>query len=84
MLVDPSFSVGDDRYQQAAGADDLPRAHAHYLGAALALWVTWAGAAAGILAAGSIPDGLRLEFVIPLFLAAELSGGHRPPPAGPG
>lgn len=76
VLVDPSFSVGDDRYQQAAGADDLPRAHAHYLGAALALWVTWAGAAgAGILAAGSIPDGLRLEFVIPLFLAAELQRG---------
>ena len=34
-------------------------------------------AAAGILAAGSIPDGLRLEFVIPLFLAAELQ--RRPP-----
>ena len=46
---------------------------AHYLGAALALWVTWVGAVGvGTLAAGRLPDALALEFVIPLFLAAEV------------
>ncbi len=76
VLVDPSFALGNDRYTETAGDDDPAPAHAHYLGAAVVLWVTWAAAvAAGILAADRIPDGLRLEFVIPLFLAAEIQ--HR-------
>jgi branched chain amino acid efflux pump len=71
VLVDPTFAVGDDRYRKGG---DPAAAHAHYLGAALALAATWLAAmAAGILAAGRIPEGLALEFVIPLFLAAEIA-----------
>jgi predicted branched-subunit amino acid permease len=72
VLVDPSFAIGNERYG-AAGAGD-GHAHAHYLGAAVVLWLTWlAAVAVGILTADHIPDGLRLEFVIPLFLAAEVA-----------
>ena len=71
VLVDPTFAVGDERYRQGG---DPAAAHAHYLGAALALAATWLTASAvGILAAGRIPAGLALEFVIPLFLAGEIA-----------
>jgi predicted branched-subunit amino acid permease len=73
LLVDPSFAVGSDGYARSDETGDAAAGHAHYLGAALALWVTWVGAVGvGTLAAGRLPDALALEFVIPLFLAAEV------------
>lgn len=70
LLVDPSFVVGIDRYGQHG---DRGRAHAHYLGAALALWVTWLAAiAAGATAGAELPGWLQLEFVIPLYLVGEV------------
>ena len=42
-----------------------------YLGAALVLFVFWqAGTAVGVLAGAQVPDGLQLEFIIPLMFTA--------------
>lgn len=70
LLIDPSFSVGMDRYGQEP---DRRRGHAHYLGGAVVLWVSWLaaisiGAAAGV----RLPDWLQLEFLIPLYLIGEI------------
>jgi predicted branched-subunit amino acid permease len=70
LLVDPSFAVGVDRYQRSG---DRSGAHAHYLGGAVALWVTWMAAiATGATVGARLPAGLHLEFVIPLFLVGEV------------
>lgn len=70
LLVDPSFAVGVDRYQRSG---DRSGAHAHYLGGAIALWVTWMAAiATGASLGARLPVGLHLEFVIPLFLVGEV------------
>jgi predicted branched-subunit amino acid permease len=69
LLVDPSFAVGLDGYREPG---DRRLAHARYLGGAAALWATWLTASAvGVLAAGRLPAGLGLEFVMPLFLLGE-------------
>jgi predicted branched-subunit amino acid permease len=70
LLVDPSFVVGIDRYGQPS---DRLRAHSHYLGAAVTLWVAWLAAiATGALAGAQLPPALHLEFVIPLFLVGQV------------
>lgn len=70
LLVDPSFAVGTARYQRSG---DRAGAHAHYLSAAITLWVTWLVAiAVGTSAGAQLPAGLHLEFVIPLFLVGEV------------
>ena len=71
LLVDPSFAVGVTRYERPG---DRAAAHAHYLGAALALWVTWLAAiAAGAAVGAQLPAAMHLEFVIPLFLVGEVT-----------
>lgn len=70
LLVDPSFAVGVDRYQRSGNRS---AAHAHYLGGATVLWVTWLAAiAVGAALGAQLPAGLHLEFVIPLFLVGEV------------
>lgn len=70
LLVEPSFAISIDRYQQSP---DRQGAHAHYLGGAVVLWVTWLAAiAVGATAGAQLPAGLHLEFVIPLFLVGEV------------
>jgi len=70
LLIDPSFAVGVERYGRES---DRRRGHAHYLGGAVVLWVTWlAVIAVGATAGARLPDGLRLEFLIPLFLIGEI------------
>ena len=72
LLVDPSVAVGVEGYERHA---DRRRAHLHYLGGGILLWVAWLSAiAVGATAGARLPAGLRLEFVIPLFLAGEVSG----------
>jgi predicted branched-subunit amino acid permease len=80
LLVDPSFVVGIERYGRSgsgpgvhtAGSAAL-KAHAHYLGAAVSLWVTWLTAiGVGALAGAQLPAAARLEFVIPLFLIGQV------------
>ena len=70
LLVDPTFAVGVARYEQPG---DRAAAHRHYLGGAVALWVTWVVAiAVGATVGAQLPAGLHLEFVIPLFLVGEV------------
>ncbi len=68
LLVDPSVAVGLSGYQRL-GRD---RAHAHYLGGAVLLWVSWLVAiGAGAMAGAGLPAWLHLEFVIPLYLVGQ-------------
>jgi predicted branched-subunit amino acid permease len=70
LLIDPSFAVGIERYSQE---HDRRRAHAHYLGGAVALWVTWLAAiAVGATVAAGVPASLHLELLIPLYLIGEI------------
>lgn len=70
LLVDPSFVVGNDRYQRGG---DRTGAHAYYLGGAVALWVAWLLAiGVGATLGAQLPEGLRLEFVVPLYLIGEI------------
>jgi predicted branched-subunit amino acid permease len=71
LLVDPSVAVGIDGYR---GATDRGRGHLHYLGGAALLWVVWLAAIGiGATAGTRLPAGLRLDFVIPLFLVGEVA-----------
>ena len=71
LLVDPSFAVGVTRYERPG---DRSAAHAHYLGGALALWVTWLLAIAlGASVGAQLPAGMHLEFVSPLFLVGQVA-----------
>lgn len=71
LLVDPSFVVGDNRYRRGG---DLAGGHAHYLGGAVLLWVSWLLAIGlGATAGAQLPAALRLEFLIPLYLIGEVS-----------
>ena len=68
VLIDPTFIEGDRRYRSHLGGG-----HAYYLGAAAALAIAWhlailVGATLGAM----VPTSARLEWVLPLFLLAEL------------
>ena len=68
LLVDPSVAVGLSGYQRL-GRD---RAHAHYLGGAVLLWVSWLVAIGiGAMAGAGLPAWLHLDFVIPLYLVGQ-------------
>jgi predicted branched-subunit amino acid permease len=68
LLIDPSFGVGMDGYQERG---PTRAGHAHYLGAACVLWLTWQLAIVVGLTLGSVvPEALSLEFVVPLYLVA--------------
>ena len=70
LLVDPTLSVGVAGYEKAATAR---HGHFHYMGAALTLLVTWVAAISiGATLGTALPEALRLEFVIPLFLVGEV------------
>ncbi len=50
------------------------RGHAHYLGGAVLLWVSWLAAiGAGATVGAGLPAWLHLEFVTPLFLVGEVA-----------
>lgn len=68
VLIDPTFIEGDRRYRSELGGG-----HAYYLGAAAALAVAWHLAIlVGALLGEIVPTSARLEWVLPLFLLAEL------------
>jgi predicted branched-subunit amino acid permease len=70
VLIDPTLAVGVDGYERHS---DPQRAHAHYLGGAVALWIAWVTAiAVGATAGAAVPASWRLDFVIPLFLVGEV------------
>jgi predicted branched-subunit amino acid permease len=68
LLVDPSVAVGLEGYRRLGRT----RGHAHYLGGAVLLWVSWLTAiGVGALAGAGLPAWLHLEFVIPLYLVGQ-------------
>jgi predicted branched-subunit amino acid permease len=68
LLVDPSVAVGLNGYRRLSPG----RAHAHFLGGAVLLWVCWLAAiGVGATVAAGLPAWLHLEFVMPLFLIGE-------------
>ena len=70
LLVDPSYAVGMNRYAEGSRNG----AHAHYIAAGITLWVAWHGSiVAGITLGASVPEQLRLEQAVPLFLVAEIA-----------
>ncbi|HEY2812257.1 MAG TPA: AzlC family ABC transporter permease [Acidimicrobiales bacterium] len=70
LLIDPSLAVGADGYDTIS---DRRRAHRHYLGGAITLFVVWVLAITiGATAGSRLPSGLQLEMVIPLFLTGEV------------
>jgi predicted branched-subunit amino acid permease len=69
LLIDPSLAVGVDGYERAGAS----RGHLRYLGGAVVLWVAWiASITVGATVGAGVPDALRLELVIPLFLIGEV------------
>ncbi|WP_277208168.1 AzlC family ABC transporter permease [Isoptericola croceus] len=70
LLIDPSFVVGNDRYERGG---DRAGGHVHYLGGAVVLWVAWLLAiTAGATFGAQLPAALHLEFLIPLYLIGEV------------
>jgi predicted branched-subunit amino acid permease len=68
LIVDPSVAVGLNGYRRLS----RDRAHAHYLGGAVLLWVCWLAAIGiGVTAGAGLPAWLHLEFVIPLYLVGQ-------------
>ena len=68
LIVDPSVAVGLNGYRRL-GRD---RGHAHYLGGAVLLWVSWLAAiGVGATVGAGLPAWLHLEFVIPLYLVGQ-------------
>ena len=70
FIVEPTLAVGVAGYETIL---DERRAHRHYAGAALTLWIVWLAAVTiGATVGAGLPTGLHLEFVVPLFLAGEV------------
>ncbi len=68
-LVDPSVSVAAEGYDRG----DAEYGHLHYVGGAATLWVGWLAAITlGATFGAVLPPGLRLEFVIPLYLLGQV------------
>ena len=70
LIIDPTVAVGADGYTRFG---DTGRGHRYYIGAGLCLWVAWLAAlGTGATVGAVLPQALRLELVIPLFLAGEV------------
>jgi len=68
LLTDEAFAVAITRYDRQ---DQSMHRHWFFLGAALALWVTWqATTLFGILLGARIPPGWGLDFIVPISFIA--------------
>ncbi len=64
LLTDQAYAVSITRWE---GEDDPDRRVPYYLGAALALWVSWQiSTIAGLLIGASVPEDIPLDFAVPL------------------
>ena len=62
--------TGADRGRAKAG---FAPAHAFYLGGAVVLWVGWLAALGiGAVAGATVPPGLHLELLVPLYLVGQI------------
>jgi len=70
MLIEPTLSVGVDGYERAV----TPRqGHLHYMGGAVTLLAAWLAATTlGATLGTVLPEALRLELAIPLFLVGQV------------
>jgi 4-azaleucine resistance transporter AzlC len=71
LLTDEAFAIVITRYQGKPGGEATPAASDHrhwfYLGAALALWITWQTTTLlGILLGERIPASWGLDFIVPI------------------
>lgn len=69
LLTDQAYALSIAEYRRESAT--AGRRKWYYLGAASTLWVTWQlGTIAGVVLGANVPDGLSLEFAVPLtFLA---------------
>lgn len=77
LLVDQVYALAVSRFASENASREKPESSwsrgMYFLGAGSALWVVWqAATAAGILLGARVPEGLSLEFVIPLTFMALL------------
>lgn len=73
LLTDEAYAAAIVHYE-AEGAE--PNGHWFFLGAGLALWLTWqASSALGIFAGAAIPSSWRLDFALPLTFIAMVTPG---------
>jgi len=69
LLVDTTFALAVTEYERDETTDEL----AYYLGASLSIYLTYVlGTVAGVVFGNRLPDGLQLDFAIPLLFIALL------------
>jgi len=77
LVIDPSFAVAAQSYD---GTRSRRRAHLHYLGGALVLWVGWLAVnAVGVTAGAVLPGWLQLGAVGQLYLVSIVVAESRRP-----
>ena len=68
LLTDEAYAATAIHYQQEGVT---PTSHLYFLGAGLALWITWQiSSAFGIFLGAAIPSSWRLDFALPLTFIA--------------
>jgi 4-azaleucine resistance transporter AzlC len=73
LLTDPAYAVSITRFE---GETKEPNKRWYFLGAALAIWITWqVGTVLGAFVGSSVPEGLSLDFFLPLTLIALIVPG---------
>lgn len=66
VLVDQNYALSINRYNRVDAGFE-PHGHWYFLGAGMALWLTWqASTAVGVFLGGGIPREWSLDFAIPL------------------
>jgi len=72
LLTDEAYAVAIIHYHRTGiESADWPHRHLYFLGAGLALWLTWqASTASGILLGAQIPAGWALDFTLALTFIA--------------
>ena len=69
LLTDPAYAVSITRFD--GGETKEPNKRWYFLGAALAVWITWqVGTVVGIFLGSRMPEGLALDFFLPLGFIA--------------
>ena len=68
LLTDPAYAVSITRFD---GEIREPNKRWYFLGAALAIWITWqASTMVGVFLGARVPEGLSLDFFLPLSFIA--------------
>ncbi|MGH2399866.1 MAG: AzlC family ABC transporter permease [bacterium] len=71
LLTDEAYAVTITRLRLGVGAQGHDNAHWFFLGAGLALWISWqVSSVLGVVLGARIPSGWDLEFALPLIFIA--------------